>query len=143
MTFITPANFRQLPPVWEVSQPFQVNGAGGVSYDADPVQWAINHILALLLTTPGERVMRPSYGAGLRAFVWENNDPFVEAQMIATIQNAMAGYEPNIMLKNISIVPNSGLYGVFNISISFSVGTAPTVHTVAFTLGGVGIEVST
>lgn len=142
MSFIVPANFRQIPPVWEMAQPFRINVNGAVAYDTDPVAWARNHILALLLTIPGERVMRPSYGVGLYGFVWENQDPLVEQQMITNMNNAMANWEPNITLQELQFVPQPNYSGVVELQIAFSVGIAPTVHSVSFSLGGTGVEVT-
>jgi hypothetical protein len=142
VTFIVPTNFRQLPSVWEVSQPFRINSAAQVSYDDDPVAWARNHILAVLLTNPGERVMRPNYGAGIFNFVWENSDPLKEAEVINDIQQSVATWEPNIMLHTVKFVPQPDYSGTVLLDIEFSVGAAPTVQTVTITLGGSGIEVT-
>ena len=142
MSFIPPTNFRQIPPVWEVSQPFNVDAAGEVAYDADPGLWARNHILAVLLTNPGERVMRPTYGAGIFNYVWDNQDPLVEQQIINDVQTAVAIYEPNVTINQIEFVPQPDFSGIVNLNIAFSVGAAPTTHNVTITLGGTGVEVT-
>lgn len=142
MSFIVPTNFRQLPPVWEMSQPFQIDNNGTVGYDIDPVIWARNHILAVCLTDPGERVMRPNYGAGLHRYVWENQDPLAQQEMLNAIQQAVAAWEPNVLLEELEFVPQPDFSGVVDLRISFSIGSAPTVHTVSFSLGGVGVEVT-
>ena len=150
MTFVTPNNvlltnnnFRQLPPVWEMSQPFNIDPAGEVAYDADPVSWARNHILAVLLTNPGERVMRPGYGAGIYNFVFENDDPLTEAQIInERSSDAVATWEPNITLNGIALHPaDRTTAGTVLLDIAFTVGNAPTVYSVSVTLGGTGVEV--
>ena len=143
MSFIVPTNFRQLPPVWEMAQPFNIDAAGEVAYDTDPVAWARNHILAILLTNPGERVMRPSYGAGIFNFVWENGDPLIENQIINDVQQAVAVWEPNVTINQIDFIPQPDYSGVVMLDIQFSVGSAPTTYSVTVTLGGVGVEVTT
>lgn len=142
MSFIVPTNFRQLPPVWEIAQPFNIDATGAVAYDTDPVVWATNHILAVLLTQPGERVMRPSYGVGLHNFVFENQDPLVEQQMLTSVQQAINVWEPNITLHDLSFVPQPDYSGILYLNISFSVGNAPTVHRVTVSLGGTGLEIT-
>jgi Bacteriophage baseplate protein W len=141
MSFIVPTNFRQLPPVWETAQPFNINATGAVAYDVDPVSWARNHILAVLLTNPGERVMRPNYGVGIHGFVWENQDPLTEQQMLTTIQQAVNTWEPNITLHELRFVPQPEFSGIMDLEISFSVGAIPTIHVISFSLGGTGVEI--
>lgn len=138
----TAANFRILPSVREVSQPFRINPNGAVASDLDPFMWARNHLVALLLTGPGERVMRPNYGAGVRNFVFENNDPFVESTMLANIQASVAQYEPNIVIKQLNIVPQPPDYSIFEFLIVFTVGISATPQTVSFSVGGTGVEVA-
>ena len=144
MTFIVPANFRQLPPVWEIAQPFQIDSTGAVAFDADPRRWAINHILAILLTIPGERVMRPTYGVGIYRFVFENDDPIEEQNIIADFNTQIATYEPNINIMDVEftrpMVPNFS--GVVTMQISFTVGNSPTAYTFDVSLNGSQVEVT-
>jgi hypothetical protein len=142
VTFIVPANFRQLPPVWEISQPFNINAAAEVAYDDDPVTWARNHILAILLTNPKERVMRPTYGVGIFKFVWENDNPLKEAEIINEIRNAVAQFEPNVTLQAVQFFQAPDFSGIVTLNIEFSVGANPTVHTMMLSLGGTGVEVT-
>jgi phage baseplate assembly protein W len=125
---------------WSVL-PLKLGTGGGVAYDTDPVLWAQNHILALLLTSPGERVMRPGYGAGLRSFVFESNDPFVEQTIISATQQSLQAWEPNITINEISMTPDLFNAGLANVTVHFSVGVSPTRHTIAFSMGGIGVEV--
>lgn len=144
MTFLVPANFRQLPPVWEVALPFSINASGEVSFDTDPVKWATNHILAILLTSPGERVMRPTYGAGVYTFVWENQDPLVEQNIIATINTQLATYEPNITVNEVEFVQSeiSMMSGVATLLVAFTVGNSPTTYTFSVSLNGSQVEIT-
>jgi len=139
---INPPNFRQLPPVWEIKQPFQVGADGAIAFNRDPVAWAQDHILALLLTSPGERVMRPTYGAGMYRRVFETDNPVIEQQIISIVQAGVATWEPNVTLNEIQFVPQLDYSGIMELQIAFSIGGAPQLHTVTISLGGTGIEVS-
>jgi len=141
MTFILPANFRQLPPTWEVAQPYHVDATGAVAQDADPVQWAKNHILALLLTNPGERVMRPTYGVGIYSMVWENDNPVIEQQLTAAINQGLAIWEPNITVMECEFIPQPDFSGVMDLHIAFVVGSRPSVYTLAVSMNGTTVEV--
>lgn len=144
MTFIVPANFRQLPPVWEIAQPFQIDSTGAVAFDADPRRWAINHILAILLTIPGERVMRPTYGVGIYRFVFENDDPIEEQNIIADFNTQIATYEPNITITEVEFVRQSepNYSGIVIMMISFTVGNSPTTYTFSVNLNGSQVEIT-
>lgn len=142
MSFTPPTNFRQLPQVWEMSQPFNIDATGEVAYETDPAVWARNHILAALLTSPGERVMRPTYGAGIFNYVWENQDPLIEQAIINEVQTVIGIYEPSVTLNLIQFIPQGDYSGVVVMDIQFSVGAAPTTHNVMITLGGTGVEVT-
>lgn len=141
MTFILPANFRQLPPTWEMAQPFRVDATGAVGQDADPLQWARNHILALLLTNPGERVMRPNYGVGIFNMVFETDNPILEQQLTAAINSGLAAWEPNITVMQCQFVQQPNYTGVVELDIAFTVGSSPNIYQVAVSLNGNAVEV--
>jgi phage baseplate assembly protein W len=128
------------PTTWQLL-PTVMIGTGAVAYDTDPVAWARTHILALCLTSPGERVMRPTYGVGLYRYVFEMDDPFVESQMVTAIQQGMSLWEPSITINACKLVPTPDFSGQMMIEIQFSVGNAPSRYTVNFSLGGAGVEV--
>jgi uncharacterized protein len=52
-----------------LSAPLRIDGTGRTA-SADPDQHVRELIEAVLLTDPGERVMRPDFGCGLRALVF-------------------------------------------------------------------------
>jgi phage baseplate assembly protein W len=127
---------------WEMAQPFNIDGTGEVAFDTDPVKWAINHILALLLTNPGERVMRPTYGVGIFNLVWENDNPVVEANVVTAINMGLSQYEPNITVIDCEFTQQPMYEGVINLVIHFTVGNAPSVYTTAVTMSGSGVEIT-
>jgi hypothetical protein len=142
MSFLTPSGFRQLPPVWEMAQPFRVDANGTVGFDADPARWATNHILALLLTNPGERVMRPTYGVGIYRFVWENDDPVTEQNFITAINMGLASYEPNINVTEVEFIRQPQYTGIVVLTIAFTVGNSPTSHTFSVDITGNQVEIT-
>ena len=142
MTFIVPANFRQLPPVWEIAQPFNIDATGAVAYDTDPIRWAMNHILAILLTNPGERVMRSNYGVGIGRMVFENDSPFVEQQLVTAINQEASLYEQNVIINECQFIQQPDYSGTMALQVSFSVGGSPAVYAMTFSLGGTGVEIT-
>jgi uncharacterized protein len=63
-----------------------------VAYDED-IRQAIAIILA---TNPGERIMRPEFGAGLREFVFEPGDAATLHRVEARVREALIDFEPRI-----------------------------------------------
>ena len=53
----------------------------------------------LILTSPGERIMEPDFGVGLRRFLFENMDGDVLAELVARIKQQTGVYIPAIELQ--------------------------------------------
>jgi phage baseplate assembly protein W len=60
-------------------------------------------LLQLLLTTPGERVMTPLFGTPLKKLIFEQNDATLELQAREMVVNAVATWEPRIIVENIRV----------------------------------------
>ncbi len=62
-------------------------------------------IQLILDTEPGERVMRPTFGAGLRRYLMDPNTPVTRAQIALDVQAALATWEPRIVVQSVSVDP--------------------------------------
>ena len=58
----------------------------------------------LILTAPGERMMDPSFGVGLRNFLFELDSPFVRANITERINEQVGRYMPFITINDISFI---------------------------------------
>ncbi len=65
-----------------------------------------NDILQLLLTIPGERVMRPDLGVNLRNFVFDNMDENTLSILEADIRTKLTRYETRVDVRQIELNPN-------------------------------------
>jgi phage baseplate assembly protein W len=88
--------------------PFRVSlaadgGTGGVAWSEGRTKLRDN-LMQLLQTNPGERVMRRSYGAGLRDLVHDPNDDVLRALAQHRIGKAIAADEPRIQLQGVNVV---------------------------------------
>ena len=66
-----------------------------------------NDILQLLLTIPGERVMRPDFGVNLRNFVFE---PLTRADLSTlqdNIEEEIAAQEPRVIINSVELTPDA------------------------------------
>ena len=64
---------------------------------------AKQNLKMLVLTSPGERIMIPDFGVGLRRYLFEQAGSGVEAQIRQRIINQVATYLPYISLKTVSV----------------------------------------
>ena len=82
----------------------------------------INESLTILLSTnPGERVMTPEYGCGIKALVFSEINLGTITQIKAMIKNAILYFEPRIELEQIDIDTNDSLNGKLFITIDYTV----------------------
>jgi phage baseplate assembly protein W len=74
--------------------------------------WAVGHdsvresIRVVLTTEPGERLMLPSFGAGLRSFLFEPNVPATHRMVEERVQFALRRWEPRIALESVVVRPH-------------------------------------
>jgi phage baseplate assembly protein W len=79
------------------------DNAAGLQYSATgAVDWVLDDaavrqaLLLLILTTPGERVMRPLYGCHLRRLLFGPNDDTTAGLAIHYVRSAIQRWEPRI-----------------------------------------------
>jgi phage baseplate assembly protein W len=82
----------------------------------------IDQSLRIILgTIPGERVMLPTFGCGIRKFVFESNDPTHISMMKDAIYDAILYNEPRIKLEKIEIKDDTQIFGLLHIHISYTI----------------------
>jgi phage baseplate assembly protein W len=82
----------------------------------------IRESLAILLTTnPGERVMQPGYGCGLRAMVFESLSANRMTLMKEIIKKAVLFYEPRIELNFIDLQQEDDREGVIHVLLDYTI----------------------
>ncbi len=77
---------------------------GGLEYVAGPekVRQAIRIILD---TEPGERIMRPTFGCGLRRYLMKPNSTATRALIQHDVERALATWEPRIQVQTVQVDP--------------------------------------
>ena len=77
----------------------------------------------LLSTSPGERVMNPAYGCGLRSLVFENISETTITQIKDTIERAVLFFEPRVNLDTIEVDVTEVYRGLMRIQLNYIVKT--------------------
>jgi phage baseplate assembly protein W len=77
------------------SFPISTDGTGAIAVagDEDKVQQSIEIILR---TAPGERPMRPDFGCGIHALVFETINDDMLGRVLAEVGSALSRFEPRI-----------------------------------------------
>ena len=63
-----------------------------------------DQIRVILLTRPGEQLMKPDFGAGLEAFVGEPNTVETRRRIRDRIRQSLAAWEPRILLDRVEVL---------------------------------------
>ena len=114
--------------------PLSLDSINGFTTLDDFKQVVKQNFKMLMLTNPGERMMDPTFGVGLKRYLFENNHQQIREQIKQRIINQTRKYLPFIRIENISINSsdsNPELYAnSIHISISYSI--LPLRETVVF-----------
>ncbi len=88
-------------------------------------------IRIILLTTPGERMMRPDFGAGLKSLIFSPMSTTTAALAQYNIQKALIQWEPRI--DNIEVVVTmQPAIGCLNIDIRYRVRLTNTFYNLVY-----------
>ena len=77
----------------------------------------------LLSTSPGERVMRPDYGCGLKTMVFETVTETRVAQIHDIVERAVLFYEPRITLHGVEVNTDEVFDGLIKITLHYTIRT--------------------
>ncbi|HZF28862.1 MAG TPA: GPW/gp25 family protein [Gammaproteobacteria bacterium] len=80
------------------------DGGGSLAY-ADGPEKVRQSMLIILDTEPGERVMRPTFGCGLRRYLMKPNTTATRALIQHDVERALSTWEPRITLERITVDP--------------------------------------
>jgi len=89
-----------------------------------------NNLINFFLTNPGERLLNPLFGGGLRAFIFQqittNNLEFLKED----ISDKVTFYFPQITIDNLEVTGNENRV---NVSLSYSINNTNNTNTLEFT----------
>mgnify|MGYP003649644803 CR=1 FL=1 len=102
----------------------ETDGAYGLNKDI--MSMAEQNIKMVILTSPGERMMIPDFGVGIRRYLFEQNTSSVAATLKERIQNQINKYVPYVNLKDVQVLSPSTISGETDktallVSIKYSV----------------------
>ncbi len=97
-------------------------------YEED-IRQAIRIILG---TNPGERVMRPDFGAGLSSFVFEPINTTTVTLLQTQIQSSLVDWEARINVLGVTVTPSPDQPNVLLVSIDYQVRATNAVGNLVY-----------
>jgi len=85
---------------WAFPPRFRHDGVLAMSSDERDIRESLQ---ILLSTTPGERIMHPAFGCGLRALVFESLDESLKTRIRDTVVRAVARFEQRVELDLVAV----------------------------------------
>ena len=71
----------------------------------DGMEGVRQSILIILDTEPGERLMRPAFGCGLRRYLMKPNTSATRTLIARDVELALGAFEPRIRLESVRVDP--------------------------------------
>jgi phage baseplate assembly protein W len=110
--------------------PIKVNAQGGLDWSSGPDRIR-DAIWIVLATALGERVMRPTFGAGVENYVFAPNSAVSRTQLDSAIRDGLTRWEPRISLVNID-VSQGDEPSLVNLSIDYTIRTTNELFNLVF-----------
>ena len=106
---------------------------GALSYPT--LEQSVRDSIRIILTTsPGERLMTPLFGAGLRNFLDEGNTVAMRRQIQSSILDSLNQYENRITVDAVEVDPVEGAPAEIHVQIHYRVLRTNTSDRIAATL---------
>tara|TARA_B100000287_G_scaffold139197_1_gene131142 strand:+ start:800 stop:1180 length:381 start_codon:yes stop_codon:yes gene_type:complete len=83
------------------SLPLSIDPINGFSNNQTIVEVVQQNLKMLLLTSPGERIMDPNFGVGMRRFLFEQNDANTHSKIKTRIKKQVADYMSFIEIEDV------------------------------------------
>ena len=110
---------------------FDVIGRSAATSAAEHIRDLIEQVL---FTTPGERAMRPDFGAGLLALVFEPNSVTLAATTQFLVQSALQQHLSNLIA--VQAVGVEAIDSALQVTVRYSVLRDASVQTASFVIPG-------
>lgn len=101
--------------------PLVIDNQDGVKLTKNFEEVAKQNLLMVLLTDPGERIMYPDFGAGLKKLLFENHSVVLSEEIQASIKDQVKLYLPYITIINLDVSDSSEDYYTYFLRIRYAI----------------------
>ncbi len=140
MSLVSNTTNMAAPLAAQISVPFQITNGGAVAFQTGLVQIAAQALLGVILTSPGERVMRPTFGSEADSYVFSSNSPQAQAALISDIKSVVGSLIPNLAIRSFEVSNPTGSSVLLN--IVYQVLPGQTTYTAQISTGPIIENVS-
>jgi phage baseplate assembly protein W len=95
--------------------------ARGVFYSTYTTQNAIkNNLINFFLTEPGEVYLNPTFGGGLRSFIFEQITSDTLESLKEDVQSKLTRYFPNVVIGSLEVLQNPDI-NTITVSLTYNI----------------------
>lgn len=124
----------------ELAAPFSLTPSGGIAAVTTPGDMVQQHLKSLVSTSPGDRVMLPTYGVALAGYVFGLSADEVGPVITGDVRRAIQQWEPAVNLQNVQTMIADTSEGLVAVDVEYSPGatvtSATTTSTATVLVGG-------
>ena len=114
---------------WAFPPGVEANGITAEAVYEEDVRQSIRIILG---TNPGERVMRPNFGAGLRAFVFEPVNATTKSQIRTRVEESLITWERRIDVETVQITTDAAMPYRLLMDVKYRVRATNSVQNLVY-----------
>lgn len=114
---------------WAFPPRFRHEGRLAMVNDEQDISQSIHIILS---TTPGERVMHPTFGCGLQALVFESVDEGVKTRIKDVVVRAIVLFEPRVEVELVAVHTDAMNEALLKIELGYRIRATNTAANMVF-----------
>jgi uncharacterized protein len=114
---------------WAFPMSMEADGQIAMAFYEDDIGQAIRIILG---TNPGERLMRPDFGAGLNAFVFEPINTTTIEILKNQVRDSLVDWEPRIDVQQLDVTADPDQRNKLLINIIYRVRTSNSLSNLVY-----------
>lgn len=112
--------------------PITVDGITGRMEESSYEENIQQSIYLIIMTKPGERVMRPDFGCEIHNFMFENIDYTTLSRMKQAVEEALIRWEPRITDTEVTVVDAVREQNAVELQIAYRVRTTNNPYNLVF-----------
>jgi hypothetical protein len=117
-----------------VKLPLTLDSGTGFTMNKDIVRMIKQNFKMLLLTVPGERVMEPNFGVGIKAYLFSNYQEGIEGQISSRINEQVNTYMPMIKIRDIQFFTSNIDTNTLSMRIIYRIPSIGVQDLIDFTI---------
>lgn len=102
-----------------ISLPFRIDGYGRVASTSDPSKIWADRVRSVLMTSLGERLMRPFFGSTVTDEVYDILDEVPEL-VFAAVSQAFADFLPRLTFNDVEVIQEDEEAGTISLEVSYT-----------------------